>query len=203
MAVFHVAPDDAGTSRKYAALRVGVKFHNLALIDEREIDGHMAKMRLICSSASLPVATSRTLFCAVFHSFRPYFATKFASLIRKFGSKFTALKFEVFCALKFAAELKFAPSFLSALAGARLNLTGRNLPPLPQNLTLRRPSRDDPAIGRRLKSAKLKAFNFVRSSNLPNFWRTAASERLNLRRFEPAASLQISPPSLNSSPKWR
>lgn len=43
VAVFHVAPDDAGTSRKYAALRVGVKFHDLALIDEREIDGHMAK----------------------------------------------------------------------------------------------------------------------------------------------------------------
>lgn len=117
MAVFHVAPDDAGTSRKYAALRVGVKFHDLALIDEREVNGHMAKMRLICSSASLPVATSRTLFCAVFRSFRPYFATKFASLIRKFGSKFTALKFEAFCVLKFAAELKFAPPFLSALAG--------------------------------------------------------------------------------------
>ena len=41
VAVFHVAPDDAGTSRKYAALRVGVKFHDLALIDEREIDGHV------------------------------------------------------------------------------------------------------------------------------------------------------------------
>lgn len=66
VAVFHVAPDDAGISRKYAALRVGVKFHDLALIDEREIDGHMAKMRLICSSASLSVATSRTSFCAVF-----------------------------------------------------------------------------------------------------------------------------------------
>lgn len=41
VAVFHVAPDDAGTSRKYAALRVGVKFHDLALIDKREIDGHV------------------------------------------------------------------------------------------------------------------------------------------------------------------
>ena len=109
--VFHVAPDDACASRKYTVLRIGVKFHDLALIDEREIDGHMAKMRLICFSVSLPVATSRTSFCAVFRSFRPYFATKFASLIRKFGSKFAALKFEVFCALKFAAELKFAPPF--------------------------------------------------------------------------------------------
>ena len=63
------------------------------------------------------MATSRTSFCAVFRSFRPYFATKFASLIRKFGSKFAALKFEAFCALKFAAELKFAPPFLSASAG--------------------------------------------------------------------------------------
>lgn len=43
VAVFHVAPDDARTSRKYTALRIGVKFHDLALIDEREIDGHMAK----------------------------------------------------------------------------------------------------------------------------------------------------------------
>ena len=66
VAVFHVAPDDARTSRKYTVLRIGVKFHDLALIDEREIDGHMAKMRLICSSASLSVATSRTSFCAVF-----------------------------------------------------------------------------------------------------------------------------------------
>ena len=66
VAVFHVAPDDAGTSRKYAVLGVGVKFHDLALIDEREIDGHMAKMRLICSIVSLSVATSRTSFCAVF-----------------------------------------------------------------------------------------------------------------------------------------
>lgn len=96
VAVFHVAPDDACASRKYAALRVGVKFHDLALIDEREIDGHMAKMRLICSSASLPVATSRTLFCAVFRSFRPYFATKFASSIRKFGSNLPRLNLKHF-----------------------------------------------------------------------------------------------------------
>lgn len=164
----------------------------------------MAKMRLICSSASLPVATSRTSFCAVFRSFRPYFATKFASLIRKFGSKFAALKFEAFCALKFAAEFKFAPPFFCwCWQVSDLNLTDRNLPPLPQNLTLRRRAATIPRSVGDLNWQNSKRLNFVRSSNLPNFWRTAASERLNLRRFEPAASLQISPPSLNSSPKWR
>lgn len=164
----------------------------------------MAKMRLICFIVSLSVATSRTSFCAVFWSFRPYFATKFASLIRKFGSKFTALKFEAFCALKFTAELKFAPPFLSASAGVWFKFDRPKFAAFASKFDAptAEPRRSRASAGD-FKSAKLKAFNFVRSSNLPNFWRTAASERLNLRRFEPAASLQISPPSLNSSPKWR
>lgn len=92
-------------------LRVGVKFHDLALIDEREIDGHMAKNEVDLLWRELARGDVQDFVLCGFCSFRPYFATKFASLIRKFGSKFAALKFEAFCALKFVAEFKFAPPF--------------------------------------------------------------------------------------------
>ena len=65
-------------------------------------------MRLICSSVSLPVATSKTAFLSLLaFGFSPYLLIKFDSSLRKFGfkiasfrspfCKFTALKFDSLC----------------------------------------------------------------------------------------------------------